>query len=304
MTIAAYLLAYGAVVIWCAPALLGRLTGAGLNPRLGVAAWLTAIAVVVLAWSVSVLVIVSAAVSGLPGSATIVLCLEMIGVPERSLTPGVASLVLLIVAGVVISTMVGIRVARAVAGFRARSDEHAQAARIIGTPTDRQDVFVIEADRAAAYCVAGRPHAIVLTTAAVRTLDEVQLGAVLAHEQAHLTGRHHHLLMVLRALSHSLSRLPLFTRGVGAVAALLEMCADDTAARTHDRGALIAGMVKLAGPAPVGGLSVGAHAVHARVARLRDPAGPLTTGCHQILTVAVIAATVCAPVLINLLCQH
>ncbi|MGU3650499.1 M56 family metallopeptidase [Mycolicibacterium sp. A43C] len=304
MTIAAYLLAYGAVMIWAAPALLHKLTGTGLNPRLGVAAWLTAIAVVVLAWSVSVLVIMSAAVSGLPGSATIVLCLETIGVPERSLTPGATSLALLIGTGVVISTMVGIRVGRAVAGFRAHSAEHARAARIIGVPTDRQDVFVIDADRAAAYCVAGRPHAIVLTSAAVRTLDEAQLGAVLAHEQAHLAGRHHHLLMVLRALSHSLSRLPLFTRAVGAVAALLEMCADDTAARRHGRGAVIAGMVKLAGPAPVGGLSVGACAVHTRVARLSDPAGPLATGCHQILTIVVIAATVGVPVLINLLCQH
>ena len=105
-------------------------------------------------------------------------------------------------------------------------------------------LVVITADRPAAYCVAGRPHAIVLTTAAVRTLDSVQLGAVLAHEDAHLAGRHHHLLMVLRALADSLSRLPLFTRGAEAVAALLEMCADDTAIRGHGSRPLIAGSTR------------------------------------------------------------
>lgn len=304
MTAAVYLLTYGVVVSWLMPAILQRLTGAGLNPRLGVTAWLTAITAVLVAWSVAVLLIISAGVGGLPGSSTVVLCLEMLGVPERSLTPGAVSLTILVTAGVLISTVVAVQVWRAVAGARARSDDHAAAARIIGTPTDRPDVFVIAADRAAAYCVAGRPHAIVVTTAAVRTLDRSQLAAVLAHEDAHLHGRHHHVLMVLRALAGSLSRLPLFTRGAGAVATLLEMCADDTAARRHGNGALIAGMVKLAGPHAVGGLAVGAQGVADRVARLHAPADRFTLGCHLLLTTSVIALTVSAPVVVNLICRH
>lgn len=305
MTAATYLLLYGAAVSWLAPPMLTRLTGRGLNPQLGVAAWLTAIAAVLTAWAVAVALIVSASVTGLPGSATVVLCLEMLGIPERSVTPGAVSLTVLVVAGLLISALVAVRVSRTVAGSRARSCEHAAAARILGAPTDRPDVFVISADRPAAYCVAGRPHAIVLTTAAVQTLDAAQLGAVLAHEDAHLAGRHHHLLMVLRALADSLSRLPLFTRGAAAVAQLLEMCADDSAIRRHGSRPLIAGMLKLAGAQPaVGGLAVAAHGVAARVTRLQTPADRITLGCHKLAGVTVIAATVVTPILINLVCRH
>ena len=42
----------------------------------------------------------------------------------------------------------------------------------------------------AAYCVSGRPPAIVVTTAALGALDDRQLDAVVAHERAHLAGHH------------------------------------------------------------------------------------------------------------------
>ena len=43
MTAAVLLLLYGVLMTWLAPPLLSRLTRRGLNPQLGVAAWLTAI---------------------------------------------------------------------------------------------------------------------------------------------------------------------------------------------------------------------------------------------------------------------
>ncbi|TDD13757.1 hypothetical protein E1294_39770 [Nonomuraea diastatica] len=41
------------------------------------------------------------------------------------------------------------------------------------------------------YCVPGRHSQMVITTGAMRSLGPEQVAAVLAHEQAHLRGRHH-----------------------------------------------------------------------------------------------------------------
>jgi Zn-dependent protease with chaperone function len=46
------------------------------------------------------------------------------------------------------------------------------------------------------YCVPGRLPTIVVTTGALAVLEPEQLAAVLAHERAHLAGRHHLLLAV------------------------------------------------------------------------------------------------------------
>ena len=62
---------------------------------------------------------------------------------------------------------------------------------MIGTATTEPNVMVVQAERPAAYCVAGRPHAIVVTIAALQSLDRSELAAVLAHEKAHIKGRHH-----------------------------------------------------------------------------------------------------------------
>ena len=70
-----------------------------------------------------------------------------------------------------------------------------------------------------------------LTTGALAVLGPEQLTAVLAHERAHLDGRHHLLLTVTRSLATVAPAVPLFIRGTGSVACLAEMRADDVAAR-------------------------------------------------------------------------
>jgi Zn-dependent protease with chaperone function len=304
MTAAVYLLTYGALVTWLAPPLLTRLTRAGLNPRLGAAAWLTAIVGVLVAWTVAVSLILVNGLRGLPDSPVLVVCLELLGIPEQVATPGLPGLLILITGGVILTAAVSLKVTSAVRGLRDRSHDHAHAARIVGLPTDRPDVFLLTAERPAAYCVLGRPNAIVVTTAAVRRLTEPQLNAVLAHEDAHIAGHHHQLLMFLRALAATLPRLPLFPRGAAAVSALLEMCADDTAARRHGSRALVAGMLELAGPVQPAGLAVGATAIAVRANRLLVPAGQGSLFRHRMLAWATIAATAGAPLVINLICHH
>jgi Zn-dependent protease with chaperone function len=272
---------------------------------MGIAAWLTAIAAALLAWVGAVLLAAVAAVDGVRDSTAVTLCLKLFGLDERAPLPGLLGSVVLIVTGVAVSAVVISRVGRSVAGLRARSHEHAREARMIGHPTDRPGVLVVEAHRPAAYCVSGKPNAIVVTTGALDALDRTQLSAVLAHENAHIAGHHHQLLMVLGGLATSLPRLPLFRIGAAAVADLLEMCADDAAARRFGTRPLLVGLLTLAGPQrlPADGLAAAGTAVLARALRLADPARPGMQWRQRIALGATMATTVTAPAVIDLLCH-
>jgi Zn-dependent protease with chaperone function len=127
---------------------------------------------------------------------------------------------------------------------------------------------VIEAAQPAANCVSGRPSAIVVTTAALAALDNPQLAAVLAHERAHLTGRHSLVVTGLRGLATVFPHLGLMTEGLQEVSRLLEMCADDAAARRHGTGALLSGLLTLCRAAPAEALAAADLAVLARAERL------------------------------------
>ena len=115
---------------------------------------------------------------------------------------------------------------------------------------------MLDDPRPAAYCVAGRPAAIVVTSGALAVLDPPQLRAVLAHENAHLAHRHHTLATVTRGLAAAFPGVPLFTRGAAEVARLAEMSADDTAARTSGRPALVAALIAIATGAAISSTAI------------------------------------------------
>lgn len=306
MTTAGWLLLYGAVLTWLSPPLLTRMTRTGISPHMGIAAWLTALGAALLAWIGAVAFLAAAAVNGLKDYSAVTLCLELFGLSEHTPLPGrLGSVALIVIAACVSAVVIG-RVGRSVLGLRARSHQHAREARIIGRPTDKPGVLVVDAHRAAAYCVAGRPHAIVITTGAMDSLDRVQLAAVLAHENAHIAGHHHQLLMILRGLATSLPRLPLFRACADTVAELLEMCADDTAARRIGSRPLLAGLLALAGHqfSPAEGLAAAGTAVFARAVRLADPARPGMQWRQRIVLAATMVLTLGSPAMIDLLCHH
>jgi Zn-dependent protease with chaperone function len=149
---------------------------------------------------------------------------------------------------------------------------------------------VLDAPQPAAYCVPGRPAAIVLTSGALAVLEPAQLGAVLAHERAHLAGHHHLLISLTRGLAASFPGVPLFTRGPAEVAGLAEMSADDAAARRTGRGALVAALLAMGtGTAvPAAALAATSGPVTARVNRLLDPPRP---GRHARYGLALVSMT-------------
>jgi Zn-dependent protease with chaperone function len=182
------------------------------------------------------------------------------------------------------------RYCRRVQRAQRRTRAHAEAALLAGRPLPGgRGTVVLDDPRPAAYCVAGRPAAIVITSSALAVLDQPQLAAVLAHERAHLHGRHHLLATVTKGLTAAFPGVPLFTRGAAEVARLAEMAADDNATRSAGRPALVTALLAIATGAPVPGLAAAACAVPDRVERLLNPPGRAAIAASR-LTLATVSA--------------
>jgi Zn-dependent protease with chaperone function len=151
-----------------------------------------------------------------------------------------------------------------------------------------------------AYCVAGRQPTVILTTGAVQALDPGQLDAVLAHERAHLAGHHHRLLALARIGRLVLPFLPLMRDADEQVARLVELHADDAAARARDPRLLATALVVLATAAsPAPALAAAATDSVQRIHRLLGPAEPLGRARRQLLR-TIAAALALTPVALAL----
>jgi Zn-dependent protease with chaperone function len=296
------------------PLPLGRLSRDGASPRLGLAAWLTAITSVLALTLAALGLLARTAVDGWPSFARTVCESVTTGVcPPAVYRSAAYELGLAAVAflGGITLIVLGCRYGRSLRRASISTREHAEAARIVGRRAGGPDAaFVLDAARPAVYCVPGRPPTIVLTTGALAVLDPEQLAAVLAHERAHLAGRHHLLLAATRSLAAVAPFVPLFARGSAEVARLAEMRADDAAAGRpggkpgHGRGrrtlltALLA-MAAGAAPAPVPAswLPATGGVVAARVRRLAEPPPPARrAACGLALAVCTLAAASAAVV--------
>ena len=181
----------------------------------------------------------------------------------------------------------------AVAGVRrltALRDAYRLAASL---PASCGELAVIEHPGPRAHAVPGRPGRIVVSTGLLRGLDAGQRRAVLAHERAHLTHRHHlhHTVAHLAAAANPLLRgLPT------AVALSTERWADESAAVTCRRDTVAAALTHAAlGGARLLGvpsvvLAAAATEIVARVQALRAPA-PRLTLWRVALLVALLLAT-------------
>jgi Zn-dependent protease with chaperone function len=271
VNIAIGLLLYSLAVLVAGPPLLRELTAAGHVPALGVAVWLTAIGSVLVSWLATV-VLVIAAVIGHWNYPRVLMqsCLNRLHGVVTGQTGFASQAVLVAIAALLTlaALLTGGQLVRTVLRMRARARDHAQAVRLVGHGTGGGNFMVIEAAQPAAYCVSGQPSAIVVTTAALAALDNRQLAAVLAHEQAHLTGRHSLVVTGLRGLATVFPHVRLMTEGLQEVSRLLEMCADDAAARRHGSAALLSGLLTLCRAAPAEALAAADLAVLARAERL------------------------------------
>ncbi|MEV6210460.1 M56 family metallopeptidase [Kitasatospora sp. NPDC051914] len=157
-----------------------------------------------------------------------------------------------------------------------RRHRHTELLDLVGRTEPALGAVVVDHDTPAAYCLPGRPSRVVLTSEAVRCLTPAQLQAILAHERAHLAGRHHLLSAVSEAFARAYSVVPLARVARERTAELLEMVCDDRAVRTADARALADAMCEVAaGGAPEAAFGAGGSAVLARLRRLLQPSEPL-----------------------------
>ena len=150
---------------------------------------------------------------------------------------------------------------------------------------------VVDHDLPLAYCLPGLRPRLVLSRGVLSLLSYDELRAVVAHERAHLAQRHDLVVLPFVALGATFPALPAVSTARASVALLIELLADDRAARRHDRAHLASALWKIGtGQAPAGALGAAGDHVLLRARRLLEPPAPLPR--HQAVAVALLAVTV------------
>lgn len=300
MTVALVLAAYALLAATCLPVMLDGAGWTGRAPRLAIAMWQALTASAILA---AALAGVSVAMSSLQVGGTLgqllhdcaLLLREQYGADAGR---GAAAIGLLLAIGVPARSlwMASRELAR---DWRWRL-MHLDKLTLAGRWTEGVEAVIVEHPQPAAYCVPGRRHRIVLTSAALNTLSAAELAAVLAHERAHVQGRHHIVLIGARAAAFAFPLVPLFRLSRQEIARLVELVADDVAAGQSNRSALAAALLRVAaGRAPAGGLAANGGAVTRRVQRLLAPRDSLGLMMRALVGLLATSALV-GPVLLVL----
>lgn len=174
---------------------------------------------------------------------------------------------------------------------------HLDRLRLASYREPRIDALIVDHPAAAAYCLPGRARTVVLTGAAVAVLDEGELAAVV-HERAHVRGRHHLVVAAAGAPARTLPFVPGLRTAQVEQARLLEMIADDDAARGRARVTVARALVHLAeGSVPSVALGAADVAAAVRVQRMLGPARRVRTGRRLLIAVAI-TLTAATPALI------
>ncbi|MFI6866318.1 M56 family metallopeptidase [Nocardia sp. NPDC050406] len=278
MSVAVCLLVYGFIIAVLAPSALPRLARGGAAPRFALTAWLTALGSTVLAWVGALTTLTVDVVRHRVhhmSQAVMDDCVTQLHDAAVGQYGGATQVGLFILTGLaaLASAFWFVRIGHSLWQARRTTFSHARMARIAGRHNSELGAVVLDVDHPAAYCVAGKPHTIVVTRGVLTALDDRHIDAVLAHERAHLDGRHHLLLALTRGLATALPRIRLFAVGAAEVARLLEILADDAAVRVHGRATVLRALLTVSdmseGPAEaMGATGIG---LTGRVARLAAP---------------------------------
>jgi Zn-dependent protease with chaperone function len=138
---------------------------------------------------------------------------------------------------------------------------------------------VVDHDLPLAYCLPGLRPRVVLSRGVLDLLREDEVRAVLAHEDAHVVQRHDLVVLPFAAFGTTFPRLRPVRTASEQVALLVEMLADDRAARAHPPEVLARALYKVGtASVPSGGLGATADGVLLRARRLVCPPPPLTWG--------------------------
>jgi Zn-dependent protease with chaperone function len=280
------LVGFAAALAFCLPARLADAAWTARCPRLAILAWQATTYGVVVSLTLAALV---ALLHWEPGHdlacAAWRLCLGALNGSHGRAGQLVAWAGLIMLAALAVRLAVGWR--RVVsASARARRDQ-LDLLRLAGTVRSDLDATVLPCADPAAYVVSGhRPH-VVVTSGALARLTDPELAAVLAHERAHAAGRHHRLRVAVRLLHRAFPHIPAFAHATRQVDRLVELCADDAAARHHDALTLARALVAMATPMPTPEAlcATGGDATE-RLRRLLEPPRPLSRTTQALAAIA------------------
>ncbi|MER6590318.1 M56 family metallopeptidase [Micromonospora purpureochromogenes] len=263
------------MVAWLAPPLLERVARRIADPLAVLLAWAGVIAAVLLTF-VSGVVLLLAPHTGMQWWMEDVAHHCWLAVRHGRL-PGVDGLL-----GVVAALLVVLLAARisavAVRRWRVQRESwraHHDLLTLFRTAshTGADPVLTVPHDGPLAYSLGGRPGLVVISSGIDR-LPPGQRAAVLAHERAHLRGRHHLIVATVEVLAAALPWVPLARRAPNAVRLLVELSADAEAVRTCGAPAVRGALIALMGiPRPAHALSMAGADVTTRLRRL-DAGGP------------------------------
>lgn len=140
-----------------------------------------------------------------------------------------------------------------------------------------------------AYCLPGPRARLVVSAGTLATLTETELAAVLAHERAHLRERHDLVVLPFVAWGATARGVPGMTAAQVAVAALIEMRADDVAAAEAGSASLAGALRGVAGAAEAATLTPFTAAAARRLARVENPPRPLPPVARFAVRIAALA---------------
>ncbi|MGH8775821.1 MAG: M56 family metallopeptidase [Jiangellaceae bacterium] len=288
------LLAYAAMLATVGAGLLRRARWPERAPRLGILGWHVLTASIVASLVLAGLALTVPTLPVASGVADFLRACVMM-VQAQYATPGGAAIASTgLVLALAVAGRVGYCIARAWRAAALDRRHQLEVLALVGRTEDGVGATIVDHEIAEVYCLPGRRGRIVLTTGALAALDARQLAAVLAHERAHLRARHDLAIAVASALADAFPRVPAFARAHEQVRRLIELAADDTAARNGDRLTLAEGILTVAaGRTPAASLGAGGSTVAVRVRRLLAPprrlgalrAAMIATGLGALLAV-------------------
>ncbi|MER6005431.1 M56 family metallopeptidase [Nonomuraea angiospora] len=297
MIAAAVLALYTVVAAIWLPRLMRTARWADRAPRLAIAMWQAAGASVVASAVLAAFAFaVPADVVGHGLAGLFEICAAMLSDGDGLTVAGAGAL---LAAGAVLARLLSCGAAVLVRTSMERR-AHAAMLGLLGRRDRDLDAIVLEHDERLAYCLPGRRAQTVITTGALRSLTPEQVAAVLAHERAHLRGRHHLALAAAHTLARAFPKVPVFGAAEAEIVRLIELLADDVAARRHPRVQIAAALVGLAtGRAPAFALGAGGDTALLRVRRMLNPASPLRR-VERLAGVASVALLLSGPAAVAL----
>jgi len=174
--------------------------------------------------------------------------------------------------------------------------EHLAALRLAGRADGTAPTTLwLAHDTPLAFSMSGRRAVIVATDGLRRHLGDDAVAAVLLHEQAHLSGRHHQLIALADALRAALPFVPLFRQAPDALRQLVEVAADVVAIRECGPGAVREALLGVSGcGAPAGALAMARDAVAVRLARLDEGGSLPSSGLRRFVNCGAAGITAAA----------